>query len=194
MRDDNWAAFFFSFGLDQVREGFRAAIEGCDRRSENMRREHDAFLEIHSVFDEDSPEHLKLMDLSHSEWLADNAKTVIREAFIISALHYWERRMRVWTNCNSQGFDKLYRQFRKMGYPNDHRLKVVNTLCNLLKHDNFEHACKLGREWSDLFVELPNGSGDKVEWVLAIKDRHVEEVFDIVARSAPQIASSEQPI
>ena len=192
MRDKQWAAFFFGLGLDQVREGFRAAIDGCDKRSDNARREYDAFLESHGTLEEDSSEHDRLVDISQSEWLSDNSRTVIREAFILSALHYWERRMRAWTNCDLRGFERLERHSRKMGYPTDPRLKVVNTLCNLLKHENSFHACELGKEWSDIFGELPRGTGDDVKWVLAINDRHVEEVFDIVSRSAPPHDESDQ--
>lgn len=188
MREDEWAAFAFGFGLDEVREGFRAAIEGCDTRGMNARRDSEVFLESHSSFGEDSPQHYHLMDLAHSEWLADSAKTVIREAFILSAFHYWERRMRAWTNCKGRGFPSLSMKAKASGYPSDDRLRVVNTLCNLLKHDTAEYALELGKEWPELFEELPSGPQHEAQWVLSIKDQHVEEVFNIVGRSAPQIA------
>ena len=189
MRDNWWAAFVFGFGLDQIREGYRAAIDGCDTRAQNARRDYDAFLESHGAFDEDSPEADKLMELSHSEWLANNAKTAIREAFVLSAFHYWERRMRIWTNYHEHGFDDLKRNCRLAGYPADNSMKIVNTFCNLIKHESAEHARNLAKQWSDLFEELPHGPKDKTEWVLAIKDSHVEKVFDIVARSGPPTSS-----
>jgi hypothetical protein len=186
MGDSEWEAFFYGFGLDQVRMGFRAAIEGCDKRANDAQREYEAYIEKHSSFEEDSPEHYQSMDLLHTAWSADNAKIVIREAFILSALHYWERRMRALTNCKGYGFEKLEKKSQELGYPTAPKLTVVNTLCNLLKHENSKFAHALGSDWPDLFKELPNGPEDKTEWVLAIKDHHVEEVFDIVARSGPQ--------
>jgi hypothetical protein len=194
MREREWAAFIFKFGLDQVRSGFRAAIDGCDEQADAACRRCEDFLENNSNFSEDSPEDDEFQELSHAEWLASKAKSVIREAFVLSAFHYWERSMRSWCNFDGNSFDNLKNRCDEAGYSSDPRLKNVNHLCNLIKHDNAKYSEKLAGEWGDLFEELPHKIKQKTEWILALTDDHVVEIFDIVARSGPQLINEPAPV
>ena len=82
-------------------------------------------------------------------------------------------------------FKTLSKAAQDIGYTHP-RPGILNSLCNLLKHDNVDHAEALASQWSEPFIELPHGDPGQREWKLAIQDHHVEQVFDIVARAGPQ--------
>ena len=171
----DFPAYAFELGLDQIRTAYRAAMEGCEVQISKARREAEIFREANSPFSsEDSEEWLQLVDLGCVKGLAEAGKSEIREAFVLSAFHHWERWMR--RRTGEQGsFTTLSKAAQDIGYTHP-RPGILNSLCNLLKHDNVDHAEALASQWSELFGELPHGVPGQREWKLAIQDHHIEQV------------------
>jgi len=128
-------------------------------------------------------------ELEYDAFTAVMATQLVREAFVMTAFHYWERSARQWTELRDKrdGFELLKTAVGQK-YPVHTRLPDVNTLNNLLKHDSAEKAEKLFAAWPELFRELFESSVNKfaAKRRLSISDKHVEEIFDIVAASGPQ--------
>ncbi len=65
-------------------------------------------------------------------------------------------------------------------------LPAVNTLNNLIKHNNPDRALDLVKAWPDLFTTLPYSTlRREVTWRLRITNATVERVFEIVKASGP---------
>ncbi len=186
-------AFQFQSGLEVVRDSFRVSNATMAEASQKAKEAHLHYVESGAddrEYDEDgvlvrSKEH----ELGYESMNAGIASSVVREAFITSAFHYWERSARGWTGLNGKhdGFPALSLAAGKL-YALHPRLPVLNILNNLLKHNSSDNAEKLAVEWSDVFCPLfpPMRPVDKPVRRLAIRDAHVEEAFAIVAASGPQ--------
>lgn len=190
---ESFKAFQFQSGLEIVRDSFRASNA---RMAEACQKATDAHLDYVASGDDDreydedgilvrSKEH----ELSYESMNAGIASSVVREAFITSAFHYWERSARGWTGLNGKHdvFPVLSKAAGKL-YTLHPRLPVLNILNNLLKHNSSDNAEKLAVEWPSVFRPLfpPMLPVDKPVRRLAIRDAHVEEAFAIVAASGPQ--------
>lgn len=190
---ESFKAFQFQSGLEIVRDSFRASITTMIEASD---RAHATHLEYVASGDDDreydddgilvrGTEH----DLGYESMNAGLALSVIREAFITSAFHYWERSARAWTGLahTRYRFQHLEAAVQEK-YGVHPRLTHLNTLNNLLKHDNAELAEKLVIDWPSLF-RPPLASlfpVDKPVRRRAISDDHVETAFVIVSASGPQ--------
>ena len=184
-----YAAFAFHNGLDQIRDAFRLSIgsmETAGREAEASRRRYVASGEDDSERDEDgalvsSTRH----ELGWAEMQAWSAASVIREAFVTSAFHFWELSARAWTGENkSNGFDRLRARVLER-YPVDPDLVHLNSLNNLLKHGNPQRGREVF-EWRRelfLFGRMPSGNGWRGS--LAIRTADVEQFLEIVRRSGP---------
>lgn len=188
----SFKAFQFQSGLEIVRNAFRASIATMAEASDKAHQAHIAYVmsgeddrEYEDGILVSSAEH----ELEYAQMEASIALRVVRESFITSVFHYWERSARGWTNLKSSGkrFSDLEEAVRAM-YSVHPRLTHLNTLNNLLKHDNEDLAKKLVVDWPSLFCPLFHQSMTVVNPVhrLSISDTHVEEAFEIVASSGPQ--------
>lgn len=157
--------------------------------SEKSRRYYDSG-EDDSEYDEDGVlVSSTRYSLQFAELEAHLALSVVREAFVTSAFHYWERSARFWTGYRGGSFRELTTAVMEKHSVHP-ELVTVNVLNNLLKHDNPQRALDLAALRDDVFRTAPHSAlpSRRQTWALAISDRHVEEVFDIVAASGPAYA------
>lgn len=135
-------------------------------------------------------------ELDYETLNATLAVTVVREAFVTSAFHYWEVSARGWTGLNGQhdNFNPLCKASAKC-YAISPQLIVINHLNNTIKHNNAYHARELAKRHKGYFSRLPasamrkssGGSDEEVwTWTLQLSDAHVEEALEIVRASGPQ--------
>lgn len=190
---ESFKAFQFQSGLEIVRDSFRASITTMTEASDRAHAAHLEYVasgEDDREYDEDgnlarSTEH----DLGYESMNAGLALSVIREAFITSAFHYWERSARAWTGLHGkhEGYPILSKAVSRL-YPLHPRLPVLNILNNHLKHSSGDNADKLALEWPSVFRPLfpPMLPVDRPVRRLALQDAHVEEAFEIVAASGPR--------
>lgn len=189
---DSFKAFEFQTGVDRIRDAYRASVatmEKSQREAQESYATYEAGGEDDSEYDEygfliHSTRHA----LDYDERNATLAITVVREAFITSAFHYWERSARGWTGLYSK--KDTYPVLSKASaerYAVCPKLEVLNTLNNLLKHSGSDNSLSLSRirpdYFSPLFPEQNSLSDQSLR--LHIQHEHVEEAFAIVKASGP---------
>lgn len=189
---ETFTAYQFHSGLDIVRAAFRASVSTMAQAREQAQNAHLDYVasgeddrEYEDGFLVRSKEH----ELSHAEFEASIALGVVREAFVTSAFHYWERSAREWTGKRGkhENFTIIEPAVAEM-YGVHPRLKNVNRLNNLLKHNSEQNERELSADWPELFRSLfpQREDGTPAKKRLVITDAIVEEVFGIVAASGPQ--------
>ena len=91
---DSFKAFAFQTGIDRMCEAYRASVvtlEKAQREAQGSNANYDASDEDDLEDDEDGILiHSTRHALNYDEMGAILAVTVVREAFITSALHYWD--------------------------------------------------------------------------------------------------------
>lgn len=186
------AAYEFQSGLDIVRAAFRASVATMTQVREQAEKAHLDYVasgEDDREYEDGILVHSKEHELSHAEFEASIALGVVREAFVTSAFHYWERSARGWTGKHgkNQRFPIVAAAVSEI-YGVHPRLKDVNKLNNLLKHNSAQNDEELSADWPELFRSLfpQREDGPLVKKRLVITDAIVEEVFGIVAASGPQ--------
>lgn len=109
---------------------------------------------------------------------AGDAIEVIREAFVISLFHSWERAARSWTSCHEQGFDGLKKAVIKAGIPFDHKLNTINHLVNFMKHAN--------KQKDEFYRRALRGYVSGKLLRARLTDDHLIDFINVVARSCPE--------
>ncbi|MCG6114776.1 MAG: hypothetical protein MEQ84_06200 [Mesorhizobium sp.] len=197
---DSFKAFQFQTGLDRICEAYRASVatmEKSQREAQECYATYEASGEDDSEYDEDGILlHSTRHALDYDEMNATLAINVVREAFITSAFHYWERSARGWTGLYSKKdtYPALSKASAKR-YAVCPKLEVLNTLNNLLKHSGSDTSLSLSRirpdYFSPLFPEQNSVSHQRLR--LRIKHEHVEEAFAIVRASGPTYDVKDHP-
>ena len=128
----------------------------------------------------------KQHELDYAQLEVSISLMAVREAFVISSFHYWEKWARSLTNSNGRNdsFRVVKERIERL-YPIHEKLDQLNHLTSLLKHGSgaFRHARLLARERPDLFLRPPGLYGG---WSLSLSGSNVDEAFKIVKRSGPQ--------
>jgi hypothetical protein len=189
---ESFHAFVFQSDLDNIRTAFRASIATLDQALQRAVEAYDRYAdsgEDDSEYDEDRIlVRSTLHALDYATLEASAATSVVRQAFITSAFHYWERAARGWTKLygRNDNFVAL-RDETALKYGISPDLEALNHLNNLLKHDSAHHALKLAGLRADLFRQPPYSAlpSRRETWLLQISDALVEEVFDILKASGP---------
>jgi hypothetical protein len=195
-------AFAFQSGIDRIQKAFRASITAMDVAQEDAQNAYNRYVESGS--DDCEYEYLEdgtpilVYSAAHNLDLdvldAVLAKSVVREAFITSAFHFWEVSARQWTGLHDvkHNFERLC---NAVDYQISPSLPTINCLNNLLKHNNPERARQLSEHRADYFFRVPERVERKDEpdnlhgnwvWTLRLNNVHVEEVIEVVRASGPQ--------
>lgn len=189
---ESFKAFVFQSGIERVREAYRASVttmEVAQAGAQEKSARYEDSGDDDSEYDEDGVlTHSTRHALNYSEMEAALAVTVVRESFITSAFHYWERSARGWTKLHGprDKWPQLSAASGKM-YPLSPNLVFLNRLNNLLKHGGDEKARLLARNRPDYFVVLLGSSADSNRPLThRITHDHVEEAFEIVKASGPR--------
>lgn len=188
----NALAFQYQSGLDCIRSAYRAANVAMEQAWMKADEEHRLYVnsgQDDSEYDEDGIlTHSTAFQLQHAQYDASYALRAVREAFITSTFHYWERWARAKTGLNglNDNFDKL-RQTVSEIYPVSNGLKMLNHLNNVLKHNSAYHARQLANIRIDHFWRAPMSfvHNRQESWALGISGGHVDEAMEIVAQSGP---------
>lgn len=188
----SFKAFSFQTGVDRICEAYRASaatMEKAQREAQESYAKYEASGEDDSEYDEDGILiHSTRHALDYDEMNATLAVTVVREAFITSAFHYWERSARGWTGLyNKKDTYPLLSEASAKVYAVSPKLGTLNTLNNLLKHSSRDKAILLAKirpdYFSPLFPKQDNVSHQSLR--PRITHEHVEEAFEIVRASGP---------
>ncbi|MBY5477120.1 hypothetical protein HFO84_07210 [Rhizobium leguminosarum] len=189
---ESFKAFQYQTGIDRIRDAYRASAETINKALSAATQEYAQHLES-GVDDREYDEDGILLfstenSLAQAELDAILAVSVVREAFITSAFHYWERSARAWTGLH--GFEHKFPDLRKETrrlYPVSPQLPYLNRLNNVLKHNSHRVDRTLLKNRPDYFSSLfPKRNGNNPpELRLRISHEHVEEAFDIVSASGP---------
>ncbi len=114
-------AYMFDSGLDRIRDSFRASITTMQDHS---RKANDQLLEYvtNGVDDSEYDDDGALIkstrqELEHAALEASLASSVVQEAFVTSAFHYWERSARAWTGLHKPTFETLVKEVRRADIP-----------------------------------------------------------------------------
>lgn len=100
---------------------------------------------------------------------------VVRNSFILSLYHFWERRLGEWMQDRKASFEEKYVWLTANGLPlAKDLLEDLRQLCNLLKHEN----PAIGQRRTDLFL---NGEPKADE--VALTQDHMEQFFTAVRGS-----------
>ncbi|KOF22352.1 hypothetical protein AC244_02080 [Ensifer adhaerens] len=189
---DSFKAFRYQTGIDRVCDAYRAS---ADKMNEALSQAKQAYAQYDqagvddSEYDEDG---ILLGSTAHSlaqaEMDAILAVSVVREAFVTSAFHYWERSARAWTGLHGRRdhFGILSTESAKK-YPLSPQLDNLNRLNNLLKHNSHRIDPTLVDARPDYFASpFPSANNTSPQRLrLRLLHEHVEEAFDIVRASGP---------
>lgn len=182
-------AFDFETGIERIRASFRASIEAMERVAHQARAEEYRYLgsgENDDAYDEDGTLiRSTRTELQHETLQAAIALNVVREAFITSAFHFWERSARAWTGSDERTFASLRDRVIAEGIAVSDELEFLNALNNLLKHDNPDRGHEVFDKRPDLFrwSRVPTGSWQSA---LVIPNADVEHFIDVVGASGPR--------
>ncbi|WP_306624224.1 MULTISPECIES: hypothetical protein [Agrobacterium] len=191
---ESFKAFQYQTGIDRICDAYQAS---SDTMTKARREASQAYAQYMNdgvddrEYDDDgiliaSTEH----SLAQAEMEAMLAVSVVREAFVTSAFHYWERSARTWTGLHGRydGFKRLRDECAKR-YSVSPQLDNLNLLNNLLKHNSgsVDADDALLAERPDYFFQLfPSPTKTSpARFRLRLSHEHVEEVFDIVRASGP---------
>lgn len=189
---DSFKAFQYQTGIDRVCDAFRASAGKMNEALSEAKLSYAQYDQAgvdDSEYDEDG---ILLGSTAHSlaqaEMEAILAVNVVREAFVTSAFHYWERSARAWTGLHGRRdhFGILSAESAKK-YPLSPQLDNLNRLNNLLKHNSHRIDQTLVDARPDYFASLFPSANDASPKRLRLRLRHehVEEAFDIVRASGP---------
>ena len=196
---ESFRAFAYQTGIDRIRDAFRASVATMEAARQTASDAQMLYLrsgDDDREYDEDG---VLIRSTAHQlDFEAMNATlavSVVREAFVTSAFHYWEVSARGWTGLSGQqDAFKTLRNASVKHYPLSPQLIALNHLNNTLKHDNAYHARELAKLRTDHFARLPsssirkNAKGEDEElwsWSLRLTDTHVEGAFGIIRASGP---------
>ncbi|MBY5422302.1 hypothetical protein HFN05_05700 [Rhizobium leguminosarum] len=193
---ESFKAFQYQTGIDRICDAYRASADTMRKALGEASQAYAQYMDDgvdDREYDEDgiliaSTEH----SLAQAEMDAILAVSVVREAFVTSAFHYWERSARTWTGLHGRydGFKKLRDECAKR-YSISPQLDNLNLLNNLLKHNSHRIDQTLLDARPDYFAALfPSANNTPPQKLrLRLHNEHVEEAFDIVRASGPTSSS-----
>lgn len=189
---ESFRAYQYQTGIDRIRDAYRASADTINKAVSEATQGSLRYLESGAddrEYDEDGILVFSTASsLAQAELDAILAVTVVREAFITSAFHYWERSARAWTGLH--GFEYKFPDLRKETrrlYPVSPQLANLNRLNKVLKHNSYRVDRTLLRNRPDYFgtLFLARTGNNPPEPRLRLSHEHVEEAFDVVRASGP---------
>ena len=185
-------AFLYQSGLEHIGQAYRAAASAMSEAARDAEAASISYLKSgqdDSVYEVEDGQSILVSSTQHELEYARLevafSLTAVREAFIISSFHYWEKWARSLTKLNGRKdtFNVVKRHLAK-DYAVHDQLYELNHLTNLLKHGSGAtyHALSLAKVRPDLFSRLPEG-GDG--WAVSLSDDTVQEALKIVSASGP---------
>lgn len=184
-------AYLYQTGIDRILDAYLASAATIGYKFDDAKtalEEYEASGSDDAVYDEDGDlVSCTRHSLDHEVFNASIAASVVREAFIMSIFHYWERFARGWTKLpdSDRGFESILKASKKK-YAVSPELRSLNALNNILKHRNATKIPSLARKRPDLFWSVYNRRDNKTEYRLALRHKHVLEAIEIIRASGPR--------
>lgn len=185
----NFHAWQFHTGIERIRAAFRAAVAAIEAEQGGAKEAYDRYVasgQDDREYDEDGVlTHSTEVSLEFDSREAVLGTQAVRQAFVTSTFHYWERSARAWTGCDKPNFPALQKSVEGQGIPVDERLKLLNTLNNLLKHDSAARGEQVFEVRPDLFMWRRRPTGRSWQSSVVLTNQDIEEFLDAIARSGP---------
>jgi hypothetical protein len=183
-------AWAHHFGIERIRSSFRASITAMADGERQARAEYEAYLQSgreDRVYADDGVFIGSMStELQFAAIEAKFAAEVVRETFVTSTFHFWERSARLWTGDHKARFPELEAKVRALGYPIHPELNLLNTLNNLLKHNNPKHGRDVFNVRAGMFHNGREPIGGDWQSGLRLTNEDVEGFIVAVSASAPQ--------
>lgn len=134
---ESFRAFQFQTGINHIRDAYRASAATLEKAHADAAQAYDDWDRMGidgRVYDEDGTL-IDSIEITRAE-AARSAflqVSLVREAFIMTTYHYWERSAKVWSGI--QGYANFYALRDRSSFPVSPQLENLNRLNNLLKHD-----------------------------------------------------------
>lgn len=186
-------AFLYQSGIDRICDAYHASASALEVALNAANQAATTYLQSgsdDSEYEYDGEHRILVYSTQHALDQAALDITlsarVVREAFIISAFHYWESWSRSLTKLNGRNDNyTVLKKSMAAWYSIDVRLDLLAFLTNLLKHGDgaFHHARALAAVRPALFMRLPGLFGN---WALSVSDETVHEAFDIIRSAGPR--------
>lgn len=191
---ESFKAFMYQGNVDRVRVAYRASAATMESVSQTAREaaaRYEASGEDDAEYDEDGATIFSTRhSLDYAAMEAGLAVTVVREAFITSAFHLWETSARGWAGLHEPRHNfEVLRAASAKKYHVSPNLTHLNTLNNYLKHRNPAKAALLAVDRPDYFhTYFGRQWGTDRTPHLRITHDHVEEAFETISVSGPQVS------
>lgn len=184
-------AWQFHTGIERIRAAFRAAVAAMEAEQVGAQNNYDRYVasgQDDREYDEDGVlTHSTEVSLEFASREAVVATQAVRQAFATSIFHYWERSARAWTGCDQANFPALQKSVEGQGIRVDERLKLLNNLNNLLKHDSTRRGEQVFEVRPDLFMWRRRPAGRSWQSSVVLANRDIEEFLDAIAHSGPEL-------
>ncbi len=189
---ESFKAFQYQTGIDHIRDAYRASAATLEKAHADATQTYADF-EAMGVDGEVYDEQGTLVGSigfirAEAERDASLQASLVREAFITTTYHYWERSAKVWSRIHgSTNFPTLSASSAKR-YPISPQLENLNRLNNLLKHDTSGIDQRLLHDRPDYFRDglfTPKPGNTVSNPRLRLRHEHVEEAFEIIRASGP---------
>lgn len=184
-------AYLYQTGIDRIRDAYLASADTLGNKydaAKSALEEYEATGSDDAVYGEDGTlVSCTRQSLDHEVFNASLAASVVREAFIMSIFHYWERCARGWTKLpdSDRGFETILKASKKK-YAASPQLKSLNTLNNILKHRSKQRIIELAEVRPDLFLSVYNYRKNEMEHRVSVQHKHVLEAIEIIRASGPR--------
>jgi hypothetical protein len=189
-------AHLFRYGVDELRRAYEAAREASDRSRTRLNREWEQ-LEAEvaagrdSFFEEDEEGRVIYDRGEHAGEMAaeiEGVLRIVREAFMISLHHFWERELtaKMKVSCNGA---EAFAFLKSMGSnPNEAALMALQLATNVAKHSEGRSAEKLYKLRPELFDTgaMARSKDPPGYEYLRVTDQILDEFFEAVRTSGPQ--------
>lgn len=186
----SFQSFCYQSGVDRLQNAFRSSIAQIEAEQTSALSDYNQYVESgeddREYEGEGDERYLVRSTAFELEQVASDigrSGEALREAFVITAYHYWEKFAIGWTG--GWGFPALS---KLTPHPCHAKLAALNKLSNHLKHDSdFARMVALHEEWPEIFVVAPyviEKTGGH-HWIVGLRNDIVEESFEIVRASGP---------
>ncbi len=171
----------FEVGFIELISAYRRAMRS---HRDTVEDPHSATLALLARLD-DLDSTLSVDDLTaYVEAEADAAMAVVRQAFLVSLFHFWERQVLTWSGRERYDHAAAMSWLGSNGgAPDAQLLRRLELACHVAKHGPGSSSQKLLALEPDHFRASDDADG---ECVLEITDDQVESYFHAVFKSAPR--------
>ncbi len=192
-------AWLFRQSMDELEEAYASARSAADSTRERLNREWEEFKrevdEGHAKLYEENDDGQVVYDHGDEMWnrdqQAEGVLKLVREAFVISLHHFWEREINRRSKRTRYEKKKAFKFLEEAGLQLEKEsLTALRLAANVAKHSEGGSADDLYLLRPDLFDAKAIKEGEKPGFsTLIITDEVAARFFEAVRRSGPRVPS-----